>query len=692
MAETKRASADQPITRHPLFPAIAALWLGALFGLGSLAIGPAVIERIVLATGIDKVIPMAAPPLGTTTRILLALVLTALGAGVGVLVARRIAARADAAAPQAEATPFDASETAVDAPAASTDAPRRRRGLTAKVDDTAPVFSEHAPLPGHDPQILNVAEFDLDGFEDAVEEDTTPAPSPFRPRIVTPLVSEDTEAALPAWLDAESAWREPQVASIPGAYETPAPAGAQVFRSVLDEATQAQQAEPEDAAFTAGPSSLFEAYSRELAPHAEAHDAGHDDAADAFAAPTATFTAAPESTDEQTEPGFRLLPRLPHGDWNAQLPEEPAAQEFVSEPAPEPAFEHAPVFEAQVWPETHYEDAAPQSFVETTADDFAPEHAPEPVAEHVVEPEPAPFAAPLVAHEDAAPHEASSAAQRIAEADLDYLSPVELLERLALAMAARREAARIAATAPAPFAAPAPIVDETPPATDEADHVVSTVSTVADFAPPPPAVPIALRPFAFDHDFDHEDESLGGYVPPRSIGLTTSRDQSPDDRAFDPDAPIDSIPFPRSPFAQAESAFEDAFDDSAAASFDDEAEPALEQGYASLLNLSRGAGARRQVMRFDPIEDEIEAPLAQQDEAEAHHASAILPQETTEVSPFTRPVLAPAPEPQAAHHDAEEADDAGQRPFDAPGRGEADQTERALRAALATLQRMSGAA
>jgi hypothetical protein len=688
VAETKRASADQPITRHPLFPAIAALWLGALFGLGSLAIGPAVIERIVLATGIDKVIPMAAPPLGTTTRILLALVLTALGAGIGVVIARRIAARADA--PHSEATPLDASETAADAPAASADAPRRRRGLTAKVDDTAPVFSEHAPLPGHDPQILNVAEFDLDGFEDAFEaasQDTahdtaTPAPAPFRPRIVTPLVSEDTEAALPAWLDAESAWREPPVASIPGAYETPAPVGAQVFRSVLDEA---MQAEPEDAVPATGPSSLFETYSRELAPHAQTHDAGHDDAADAFTAPAATFTAAPASTCEQTEePGFRLLPRLPHGDWNAQLPDEPAAQEFVSEPA----FEPSPVFEAQVWPETHDkdEDPAPQPFVETTADDFAPDHASEPLAEQVVEPEPAPFSAPLVAHEDAAPHEASSAAQRIAEADLDYLSPVELLERLALAMAARREAARIAATAPAPFAAPVSMVDEVSAATDEAEHVVSTV---ADFAPPPPAVPIALRPFAFDHDFDQDDESLGGYVPPRSIGLAASRDQSPDDRAFDPDASIDSIPFPRSPFAQAEPAFAQAFDDSAIGGFDDEAEPALAQGYASLLNLSRGAGARRHVVRFDPIEeeDEVEASATQQEEADAHETSVILPRETNEASPFTRPVLAPAPE---LHDD--ETDDAAQRPFDAPGRGEADQTERALRAALATLQRMSGAA
>ncbi|MFT4057758.1 MAG: hypothetical protein QM681_24880, partial [Novosphingobium sp.] len=79
----------QPITRHPLFPAIVALWFGALAGLGSVIVSSSTIEGLVLALGIDKVIPMAAPPLGTTMRILLALGMTGLGAAIGGLIARR---------------------------------------------------------------------------------------------------------------------------------------------------------------------------------------------------------------------------------------------------------------------------------------------------------------------------------------------------------------------------------------------------------------------------------------------------------------------------------------------------------------------------------------------------------------------------------------------------------------------------
>ncbi|MEW9854565.1 hypothetical protein [Novosphingobium sp. M1R2S20] len=87
----KRSGRRQPITRHRLFPAVVALWFGALFGLVSLAIRPTVIEHLVAATGIDSFIPMAAPPLGATTRLLLALLMTGLGCAVGALVARRFA-------------------------------------------------------------------------------------------------------------------------------------------------------------------------------------------------------------------------------------------------------------------------------------------------------------------------------------------------------------------------------------------------------------------------------------------------------------------------------------------------------------------------------------------------------------------------------------------------------------------------
>ena len=91
VANQKRQPANaQPISAHPLFPAVVALWFGALFGLGSLAVRPSLLENLVLQSHIDLVIPAAAPPLGITARILLALVMAALGAVLGILLSRRL--------------------------------------------------------------------------------------------------------------------------------------------------------------------------------------------------------------------------------------------------------------------------------------------------------------------------------------------------------------------------------------------------------------------------------------------------------------------------------------------------------------------------------------------------------------------------------------------------------------------------
>jgi hypothetical protein len=81
----------QPVTRHPLFPALVALWFGALFGMASLAVSPALFESLILKSGIDTVIPAAAPPLGFTARILIALGLAALGGLIGGVLGRWLA-------------------------------------------------------------------------------------------------------------------------------------------------------------------------------------------------------------------------------------------------------------------------------------------------------------------------------------------------------------------------------------------------------------------------------------------------------------------------------------------------------------------------------------------------------------------------------------------------------------------------
>ena len=79
-----------PISKHPLFPAIVALWFGALFGLGSMAIRPTLIESLVIASRLDTLVPSAAPPLGLTARILIGVIMAAIGGVLGAMIARRI--------------------------------------------------------------------------------------------------------------------------------------------------------------------------------------------------------------------------------------------------------------------------------------------------------------------------------------------------------------------------------------------------------------------------------------------------------------------------------------------------------------------------------------------------------------------------------------------------------------------------
>lgn len=86
----KQLHGKQPISRHPLFSATVVLWFSALFVLASLALRPALLEKLVLAAQIDALVPAAAPPLGATVRILLALTMAGIGGLLGALVARRM--------------------------------------------------------------------------------------------------------------------------------------------------------------------------------------------------------------------------------------------------------------------------------------------------------------------------------------------------------------------------------------------------------------------------------------------------------------------------------------------------------------------------------------------------------------------------------------------------------------------------
>lgn len=143
-----------PVTAHRLFPAFAATWFAALFGLGSLAIPGSLLGAVVLKTGLPALVPAAAPPLGFTAHLLVAFALTVFGAALGLALALRLrppgkaqVRRAEPVAPVAAPEPEAAYK--VRARDAHPDAPPRRPLVLteALVDPLAEETVEPEPEP-----------------------------------------------------------------------------------------------------------------------------------------------------------------------------------------------------------------------------------------------------------------------------------------------------------------------------------------------------------------------------------------------------------------------------------------------------------------------------------------------------------------------------------------------------------------
>jgi hypothetical protein len=220
----KRGPARPPISTHPAFPAIVALWFAALLGLGSLVLPIALLERLVTVTGIAALVPSAAPPLGFTAHAGIALAGAIAGAALGLLLARKIAqahaaepiTRSFVAADEGPRRPISAHDELGEeglAPASGmSPLSHKRRSLALAEDNRRSTYLETVPLPGHsdgaplDP-VANVAEpisaeeplhnapteplelgefSDLDEAEDiAPEPETDPALEALRSRIHT---------------------------------------------------------------------------------------------------------------------------------------------------------------------------------------------------------------------------------------------------------------------------------------------------------------------------------------------------------------------------------------------------------------------------------------------------------------------------------------------------------------------------
>jgi hypothetical protein len=645
-----KAHSKASISSHPLFPAIVALWFGALFGLGSLAVRASLIESLVLSSQIDVLLPMAAPPLGMTARILLALFMAMLGIGAGAAIARRIA-RPRPVARSRRRTATGMVSKAEERKAASareaqvqlterqfaTDKAETVRRRALAVGDASPSNSvnthrDAAPLPGGAPQtlphILDVTQFDL-ASPGSFEADLPKAPAE-----ITML--DLTGFAVPSSSDYEL---HPQSAGT-GPIDRPS----QVLESYGDD-THSFRAkfanEKKTTAWLPQPPT------------------GYDE-------PYAVNEGMAEEPELGSEPEFIDVSQLTSG---AQI--------------------EAPV--ADLEPRTS-EASAHVAAAETGEKSLLP---------------------------------MGSAAERIASAELSELSHVELIERFAIALQQRRHTGKYpdglvetAATFGLPFrpqalqakAAQDPflphaellvassvasafeaIVAQTPsfaaatPQTSEVDDASVTTMRV------PLALPAAMRPIALG-EYDEPDD-LPGYVPPRSFTLPPSYR-----------APAET------PAGYVQHADEPSLDNAKVLPVEGAPELAAEidvceAGYSSLLSLSQSAPLRQTFVR-------IEEPASDFTQAEP---VVIFPGQATRPGlRFARPSehataaetqaeapQAPVPTPEAAAPSL--------RRFDSPsaphspgsglaavtsatGAQDPAEAERALRSALATLQRMSGAA
>ena len=174
------APRQSSIIAHPWFPKLIGLWFAALFGLCSLALAPELLERIVTTLGIDRIVPAAAPPLGQTARLLLALGMAGVGEIAGLVLGARLAAghrsepvrrrRLKSAAPETgesdDAPQLRGRDRHPDAPArkplsvitdlgsdpgenqGGIDTALRRRALASEAEHEPRPFFEVAPLPG----------------------------------------------------------------------------------------------------------------------------------------------------------------------------------------------------------------------------------------------------------------------------------------------------------------------------------------------------------------------------------------------------------------------------------------------------------------------------------------------------------------------------------------------------------------
>ena len=90
-ATSDKSRGSTPLSAHPVFPAIIALWFAALMGIGTLIVPNALFEQLSTASGLSAIVPEAAPPLGFKAKLLIAIAFALLGAITGLFLGLKVA-------------------------------------------------------------------------------------------------------------------------------------------------------------------------------------------------------------------------------------------------------------------------------------------------------------------------------------------------------------------------------------------------------------------------------------------------------------------------------------------------------------------------------------------------------------------------------------------------------------------------
>ncbi|MGD9471328.1 MAG: hypothetical protein AB7G24_04775 [Novosphingobium sp.] len=714
-----------PISAHPVFPVIVALWFAALLGFGSFVLPAPLLEKFVTVTHLDSLIAAAAPPLGFFARAILAIGAALLGAISGVLIARKVTGGSRAKPEQTRMAVRNA--TLREDRAAKNDAPRRPLSINDEVDGDAldgrndramPVkrralamseeqgpseLFQQVPFPNSSYDNVSVAstmQFDAPAFADEDASDATldldgameeisaqdqttqdePDASPIGPEATLTAAPQhqDDQFVAPEEVQAADAQRP---FAQPGA-AMPEPERAIRF-SLSDEAlrdhlrsTIAPDQEPP------GEPPRFSLPNLDISDMVD-HDDGPDAAADQMA-PFAQAQGRPAFVEPA--PGF-----CEPDSYDDDESEDERGDTFESLTS---ALKNStpPTFIA---PEFEDEDGMAEG--DLSLSDFLATQAPQSIASSG---EPADTAG----QPDVEPLE---------ERPLTQLGTAQLVERLARAMQQRGAADTAAFAAPQPPMDTSGQADEAPAVrSPESDSATASapVAQPAPFtrpepSPPVPYIPDALRPVAFDelpHGDDDDAIDLGAFSLPLKGGA----------RQFaQPDAP-----FAASPAADATPVAEDPDE------LDEEEWELSEQdSYSSLLDMKTPFVQQPEFVRIEepePITTEVE-PVVVFPGQEARGESTANIQAPTRAAPSTsddeelkqgvqsseRPFAQPAAHKARAFSkrsalSAQTGTDpvatatASAAPAQRMAARHTDpaETERALRAALATLQKMSGAA